>query len=98
LIERDGCFVFNILSSESGRCHESGLPDFSQYNIPKREKYTKIQQNIPKGNKIYQMAIKQTKCQKIYQHLPLQDPQKFTQIAIFDLKMYQLATLPRMCC
>jgi hypothetical protein len=31
---------------------------------------------------------------KIYQHLPLQDPTKFTQIWIFGLKyMFHLATL-----
>jgi hypothetical protein len=30
---------------------------------------------------------------KIYQHLPLQDPKKFTQIWIFGLKTNHLATL-----
>jgi hypothetical protein len=30
---------------------------------------------------------------KIYRHLPLQDPAKITQIAIFGLKIYHLATL-----
>jgi hypothetical protein len=30
---------------------------------------------------------------KIYQHLLLQDPRKFTQIGIFGLKIYHLATL-----
>jgi hypothetical protein len=30
---------------------------------------------------------------KINQHLPLQDPTKFTQIGIFGLKIYHLATL-----
>jgi hypothetical protein len=30
---------------------------------------------------------------KIYQHLPLQDPPKFTQIWIFGLKANHLATL-----
>jgi hypothetical protein len=29
----------------------------------------------------------------IYQHLPLQDPPKFTEIGIFGLKIYHLATL-----
>jgi hypothetical protein len=29
----------------------------------------------------------------MYTHLPLQGPPKFTQIAIFTLKMYHLATL-----
>jgi hypothetical protein len=30
---------------------------------------------------------------KIYQHLPLQDPPKFSQISIFGLKTNHLATL-----
>jgi hypothetical protein len=38
-----------------------GLPDFSWYNIPKREKYTKGPKNIPNGHKIYQTAIKHNK-------------------------------------
>jgi hypothetical protein len=37
-------------------------------------------QNIPNGH-------------KIYQHIQLQDPPKFTQIGIFRLKIYHLATL-----
>jgi hypothetical protein len=36
-----------------------------------------------------------TKRGKIYQHLPLQDPPKFTQIWIFGLKTNHLATLLR---
>jgi hypothetical protein len=66
---------------------QSGLPDFSWYNIPKWEKlqqvtfkYTKWPQNIPNGH-------------KIYQHLSLQDPPKFTQIGILGLKICHLATL-----
>jgi hypothetical protein len=49
---------------------KAGLPDFSWYGIPKREKYTKIttkytkwQSNIPNGH-------------KTYQHLFLQDTPK----------------------
>jgi hypothetical protein len=30
---------------------------------------------------------------KLYQHLPLQDVSEFTQICIFGLKIYRLATL-----
>jgi hypothetical protein len=30
----------------------SGLPDFSWYKIPKREKYTKLPQTIPNVHKI----------------------------------------------
>jgi hypothetical protein len=43
-------------------------------------KYIKFLQNISNGNKIYQIAVKRPKGQKIDQHLPLQDPSKFTQI------------------
>jgi hypothetical protein len=39
--------------------------------------------------------VQHTKRGKI-KHLPLQDPQKFTQIGIFGLKMYHLATLLEM--
>jgi hypothetical protein len=67
---------------------------FSWYNIPKRGKiyqcaiqYTSWPQNIPNGSEIDQVAI------KIYQHLPLEEPPKFAQIAIFGLKIYHLATL-----
>jgi hypothetical protein len=60
-----------------------GLPDFSWYNIPKREEtYHKIY--IPNGHKIYQIR---PNGHKMYQHLPLQDPPKFTQIGIFGLKI-----------
>jgi hypothetical protein len=51
-------------------------------------KYTKWTQNIPNDRKIDQMAI-----DYVYQHLPLQDPPKFTQIDIFGLKIWHLATL-----
>jgi hypothetical protein len=64
-----------------------GLPDFSRYKIPKR-------------TKLYQKALKYTiwpwsrqDGPKNTQHLPLQDLPKFTQIRIFGLKIYHLATL-----
>jgi hypothetical protein len=90
----------------------AGLPDFSWYDIPKREKYTKWRKNMPMtklfqmAKKIYQMTKnipndeKYTNWQKntpngrkIHKHHPLPDPQKFTQIWIFGLKIYHLATL-----
>jgi protoporphyrinogen oxidase len=44
-----------------------GLPDFSWYNVPKREKYTKMTTkftkwplDIPNGCQIFQMAINYT--------------------------------------
>jgi hypothetical protein len=43
-------------------------------------KYTKWPNNRPNGH-------------KINQHLPLQDPPKFTQIGIFGMKICHLATL-----
>jgi hypothetical protein len=63
-------------------------------------------ENIPNDHKIYQSATKYVCIQsglkmdqmaicKIYQHLPLQYPRKFTQIGIFGLKIYHLATLSR---
>jgi hypothetical protein len=73
---------------------QTGLPDFSWYKIPKREKiwqiatnYTKCPLNITKDRKIGPSV------HKIYQHLPLQDPPKFTQIWIFGLKTNHLTTL-----
>jgi hypothetical protein len=36
----------------------AGMPDFSCYNIPKREKHTKLPQNVPNGYEIYQMSVK----------------------------------------
>jgi hypothetical protein len=41
--------------------------------------------NVPNGRKIYP--------KKIFQHLPSLRPPKFTQIGIFFLKIYHLATL-----
>jgi hypothetical protein len=70
------------------------LPVFSWYNIPKRGI---IYQITIKSTK---MATKYTKQSKnrpnvhiISQHLPLQDPPKFTQLGIMGLKMCHLATL-----
>jgi hypothetical protein len=65
----------------------AGLPDFSWYKIPKREKYTKLPRNITKDRKNGPLF------HKIYQHPPLKDPPKFTQIGIFGLKTNHLATL-----
>jgi hypothetical protein len=53
---------------ERERGTESGLPDFSWYNIPQRiktyqnvERYTKTGGNISNGHKMYQIAGKFTK-------------------------------------
>jgi hypothetical protein len=50
------------------------------------DKYTKLPHNIPNGLNI-PIGL------KIYQHLPFQVPPTFTQIGIFGLKIYHLATL-----
>jgi hypothetical protein len=56
--------------------------------------------NRPKRENTYQMAITSTKWPQnipnghiICQHLPLQNPTKFTQIGIFGVKIYHLAAL-----
>jgi hypothetical protein len=32
---------------------ETGLPDYSRYNVPKQEKIYQMNEKIPKGHKIY---------------------------------------------
>jgi hypothetical protein len=49
--------------------------------------------NIPNGHKLYQIAVYRSNGHMTYQHLPLQEPPKFTQIWIFGLKNCHLATL-----
>jgi hypothetical protein len=63
-------------------------------------KDTKTGRNIPNDHKMYQIAIQYNKWlqyipnfRKIFQHFPFQGPPKHTQIGIFGLKMYTLATL-----
>jgi hypothetical protein len=58
----------------------AGLPDFSCYNLPKRGTYTKLPLNVPRSRKILPDGP------KICQHLPSQDPPKFTQIGIFSFE------------
>jgi hypothetical protein len=60
---------------------------FFMMHYTKMGKYAKLP---PNGHKIYQRAVKyidHTYFHEIHQHLPLQDPPKFTQIAIFGLKI-----------
>jgi hypothetical protein len=71
----------------------TGLPDFSWYNLPKREKYTKRE-------KIYQITAKHTKWplnisdgHEICQYFEYKGPSKCTQVGIFGTKIYHLATL-----
>jgi hypothetical protein len=55
-----GVLVYCIVCSYPiwNRPCSTGLPDFSGYNIPKREKYTKRPHNLPNRHKIYQLAVK----------------------------------------
>jgi hypothetical protein len=56
-------------------------------------KHTKGPCNIPNDRKIYQMAVNIPNSHKIYQYVPCRGPPKFTQIGIFGMKIYHLATL-----
>jgi hypothetical protein len=47
---KQGCHSF------LGSIHHTGLPDFSWYNKPKREKITKIATKMPNGYAMYQIA------------------------------------------
>jgi hypothetical protein len=60
-----------------------GLPDFSRYNLPKREKYTKWPQNVTDGHKIYHLAAEWP---YKYQHLALQVLSKWTLIGNFKFE------------
>jgi hypothetical protein len=55
----------------------TGLPDFSLYNKPKREKMNQMSTKCPKRSK------NRPNGHKIDQHLPLQDPPKNTKTGIF---------------
>jgi hypothetical protein len=78
-------------------CHPSksrpGLPDLSWYNLPIWEKCTKLPKNIQMALKYIKWPSNRPNVHKIYQSLPLQGPTKFTQIGIFGLKTFHLATL-----
>jgi hypothetical protein len=57
---------------------KSGLPDFSWYNIPKRENIPKLPQNLQNGYKLYCAKWQKNRpngC-KMYQHLSWQDTLK----------------------
>jgi hypothetical protein len=49
--------------------------------------------NLPYGHKIYQNALKYSKRPKLHEHFPFHGPSKHTQIGIFGMKIYHLATL-----
>jgi hypothetical protein len=64
-------------------------------NIQNSHKIYQIAQNIPNGNKKYQIAKNIPNGHKIYQHLPFQDPPKFTQIGIFWFENMPSGNPPR---
>jgi hypothetical protein len=57
--------------------------------------HTKTGENIPNEHKIYQKALKIPYGHKIYRRFPFQGPPKCTQIVIFGIKIYHLATLAK---
>jgi hypothetical protein len=66
---------------------ESGVARFFSVQRTKNgEKYTKLPQTTQNDHTICSNG------RKIYQHLALLDPPKFTQIEIFGLKIYHLAS------
>jgi hypothetical protein len=68
-----------------------GRQDFSWENIPK---YVHRDILIPSDHKIYQTALKYSSGHKIKQLFIFQGSQKYTQVEIFGMKIYHLATLP----
>jgi hypothetical protein len=83
--------VFSLpvsITNEAGQ----GCQVFLGTKFQNGEKYARLTRTIPNVHKIDrksdQVAIKY-----VYQHLPIQDPPKFTQIWIFGLKTNHLATL-----
>jgi hypothetical protein len=85
----------NSFGSEQG-CQIFLGTIYQNENIPNKSTYmyfTKWPQNIPNGHKIYNKWMSnRPNGHKICQHVPLQVPPKFTQIRIFGLKIYHLAT------
>jgi hypothetical protein len=60
------------------------------------EKYTKMDTNLPNGIKIgipICLTYNIQNGHKIYEHFPFQGPSKISQIGIFGMKIYHLATL-----
>jgi hypothetical protein len=71
----------------------AGLPDFSLFYPNGENTYTKLQLNYQNGLKIYQLAVKYSKWPwNIVPTFSFQGPPKFTQVWIFGLKTYHLAT------
>jgi hypothetical protein len=70
---RDGPMA--IQGTAKSRAHNgAGLPDFSGYKIPKREKHTKVKTQYTKWSYVNIPKLPQNiqNGYKIYQHFPLQ--------------------------
>jgi hypothetical protein len=92
--------AFSLKEGSYNKRGVGGSCTFDLHNISTRVarfflvQYTKKGKNIPNDNKIYTKWPKnRPNVQVICRHLLLQDPTKFTQIWIFCLKIYHLATL-----
>jgi hypothetical protein len=81
---------FELLITETK--YLSGLPDFSWYNKPKREIFTKMAAKVPMALKWqigkYQMAMKYIKSLCTSQGIS-----EDSKIGLFGTKIYHLATL-----
>jgi hypothetical protein len=61
----------------------TGLPDY----------FYKTPQNIPNGHEIHKNDVSIPNGHEILQHFSFQGTPKFTQLGIFGMKIYHLATL-----
>jgi hypothetical protein len=77
-----------ILTFKEKLTSQPGLPDFSWYSKPKREKIYQTGHKNTKCNKIYQNSHKNTKCHKRYQKYPSKGLPKCTKFGIFGMKIY----------
>jgi capsular polysaccharide biosynthesis protein len=82
---RNGLFYFLFL--------DQGCQIFSVQHTKTGKRYTKEPKMYQMAIHLYNLAVNRQHDHKKYQHLPLQDLLKFTQIGIFGLKIYHLATL-----
>jgi hypothetical protein len=99
--KRSILLMLNRLSPKN--CGEQGCQIFLGTTYQNRKqiyqittKHIKCPQNIPNVHKTYQMPVQyvdKMSMTYVYQHLPLQDPQKITQIWTFGLKICHLTTL-----
>jgi hypothetical protein len=73
--------------TKTGKIHQKTI------NYTKWPQKYHIATKIPNGHKNTKWPSGKPNGHKIYQHLPFEDRIKFTQVGIFGLKIYHLATL-----